>query len=410
MNGEILFLAHRLPFPPDRGDKIRSHNVLKALAQLAPVHVGCLAESDADLAHVGRLEAVATSWSMPRRARSLPVAGMEALLRGEPVSLTAFRSTALAHWVQKVLREREIAAIYVFSGQMGQFVPADWKGRLVVDLVDVDSAKFDAYGAAGKGPRAWIDRREGRLLRQVEAALARRADVTLLVSEAEADLLRQRTDRAGDVRALRNGIDCAAFDPSVVTPQPDMASRPGPHVVFTGQMDYAPNVEAVDRFARRVFPQLRAEFPFLEFHVVGRAPTASVLALAQQVGVTVWGEVPDVKPFLAAADMVCAPLTIARGVQNKVLEAMAMERCVLLSPEAATGIDGLHGEHFAVADSDEAMIAQARDLLHRDEDRTLIGKAARRFVLDTMSWPAMMAGLEAIMTGVEPAQGARDAA
>lgn len=410
MDGDILFLAHRLPFPPDRGDKIRSHNILKALAQIAPVHVGCLGESAADSEHVHELEALAASWCMPRRSKPLPLAGLEALGRGEPVSLSAFRSAELSQWVKRTIQERDIAAIYVFSGQMGQFVPMDWAGRLVVDLVDVDSAKFEAFGADATGPRAWVDRREGRLLGAVEAGLVKRADVTLLVSEAEADLLRDRVGSLGTIRALRNGIDCAAFDPAAVMAQPEIAPRPGPHVVFTGQMDYAPNVAAVERFASRILPQLQVDLPYLEFHIVGRAPTAAVHELGQQVGVTVWGEVPDVKPFLAAADLVCAPLTIARGVQNKVLEAMAMERCVLLSPEAATGIEAQHGEHFAAASSDEAMVAQARDLLQRPQDRAVIGKAARQFVLDQMSWPAMLAALPQIMSCEPAGGGCRDAA
>lgn len=410
MNGHILFLAHRLPFPPDRGDKIRSHNVLKALAQLAPVHVGCLGDSAADLDHLHELEALAASCCMPRRSKPLPLAGLEALGRGEPVSLAAFRSAELAHWVRRTVREQDISAIYVFSGQMGQYVPADWSGRLVVDLVDVDSAKFEAFGATTGGARAWLDRREGRLLRGVEAELVKRADATLLVSEAEAELLRSRAGQTGNVRALRNGIDCVAFDPAQVVAQPDIGARPGPHVVFTGQMDYAPNVDAVERFARNILPQLRVDFPSCEFHVVGRAATAKVQALGQLAGVSVWGEVPDVKVFLAAADLVCAPLTIARGVQNKVLEAMAMECCVLLSPEAATGIDAQHGQHFAVADSDAAMVAQARNLLQRKRDRAAMGKAARTFVLDHMSWPAMLAELPQIMSGKPADEGCRDAA
>ncbi|MCB2068065.1 MAG: TIGR03087 family PEP-CTERM/XrtA system glycosyltransferase [Erythrobacter sp.] len=410
MNGEILFLAHRLPFPPDRGDKIRSHHVLKALAQIAPVHVGCLAETPADFDHLGELEALAASWSMPRRARSLPLAGLEALWRGEPVSMAAFRSAKLAHWVRQVLDTRDISAIYVFSGQMGQYVPADFRGRLVVDLVDVDSAKFDAYGAGGKGPRAWIDRREGKLLRKVEAELVRRADCTLLVSEAEADLLRSRVEFPGNISALRNGIDCLAYDPAKVLPHPALDPATGPHVVFTGQMDYAPNVAAVERFARQVLPRLREAFPTAQFHVVGRAPTAAVQVLGREPGVTVWGEVPDVKPFLAAAQLVTAPLTIARGVQNKVLEAMAMECCLLLTPEAATGIEARHGEHFAVAASDDELVAQASALLASAEDRWIIGKAARRFVLEGMSWQATLAGLETILSGVERPAGARNAA
>ncbi len=396
MSGEILFLAHRLPFPPDRGDKIRSHHVLKALAQIAPVHVGCLAETDGDFAHEHKLADIAQSHCMPRRSKPLAMAGIEALGRAEPVSLSAFRSGRLQRWVGHTIAERHIAAIYVFSGQMGQFVPADWKGRLVIDLVDVDSAKFEAYAKDGSGPRAWIDAREGKLMRRVEAGLAARANHTLLVSEAEAALLRSRICGKADVRALRNGIDCAFYDPDNVPPLVEMAGE-GPHFVFTGQMDYAPNVAAVARFAENILPAICKAFPRAQFHIVGRAPTDAVTKLNALPGVTVWGAVPDVRPFLASADMVVAPLTIARGVQNKVLEAMAMARCVLLSKEAATGIEAQDGKHFAIGEDDTALIARALHLLDHPAEREAMAQAAREFVLSSMSWPAMMADLPVLM-------------
>jgi len=396
VSGEILFLAHRLPFPPDRGDKIRSHHVLKALAPIAPVHVGCLAEDARDLAHEHELAALAASHCMPLRSKPLPLAGIEALGRSESISFAAFRSDRLRRWVEQTLAERNIAAIYVFSGQMGQYVPADWHGRLVVDLVDVDSAKFDAYAKAGSGPRAWIDAREGRMLRRVEADLARRADETLLVSDAEAALLRSRVPGQASIRALRNGIDCEAFDPANVQPHSALASD-GPHIVFTGQMDYAPNIAAVARMARAIMPEVRRSLPEARFHVVGRAPTREVQALHGENGTRIIGEVPDTRPWLAGADIVVAPLTIARGVQNKVLEAMAMARPVVVSPEAATGIDAQSNSQLVIAESDAAFVANILGLTTEAKVAKELGQAARHFVQQTMSWPAMLADLPALM-------------
>lgn len=406
MSGDILFLAHRIPFPPDRGDKIRSHHVLKALAAIAPVHVGCLAESDDDFAHEGELASVAASHCMPRRSKPVSLAGMEALVRREPVSLAAFRSPELQRWVDHTLATREIAAIYVFSGQMGQYVPRGWQGRLVVDLVDVDSAKFEAYALERTGPRGWIDAREARLLRQVEAGLASRAAATLLVSEAEADLLRSRVSGEHHILPLRNGIDFASFDPAATVPHPALTEG-GPHFVFTGQMDYAPNVSAVERFAGAILPRIRRAHADAQFHIVGRAPTADVIALGGQPGVRVWGAVPDVRPFLAGATLVVAPLTIARGVQNKVLEAMAMARCVIASREAATGIDARHGRDWAVAESDAAFVTTALHLLARPAEREEIARSARAFVTGSMGWAATTADLPALLGLPGPA---RDAA
>lgn len=409
--GDILFLAHRIPFPPDRGDKIRSHHLLRALAKLAPVHVGCFTETAADRAAEAELVELAASFCLPQRDLSLVRAGASALLSGKPVSLTAFDSPKLRQWVRTNLAERDVDTIVIFSGQMGQYVPADFKGRVVIDLCDVDSAKFDAYATEGTWPRSWIDAREGRMLREVEAALAKRATHTLLITDQEAELFRFRLPAGADadIRALGNGIDSGFFDPMAVGPHRDLANSPGPHFVFTGQMDYAPNVAACERVFDRLLPRLRETHPEAQFHVVGRAPLDKLIARAGQDGIRVWGEVPDVRPFLAAADIVLAPLTIARGVQNKVLEAMAMARPVVLSPEAATGIDAQDGVEFAIGQDDDALIAQCNALLADGPAALAMAAAARRFVLDNRSWEAMLAPLAQLVGRSEKA-GERDAA
>ncbi|WP_271077708.1 TIGR03087 family PEP-CTERM/XrtA system glycosyltransferase [Aurantiacibacter sp. MUD61] len=412
MSGDILFLAHRLPFPPDRGDKIRSHHILKALAEIAPVHVGCLAEDEREFAHEHELAELTASHCMPRRSKSLPLAGCEAILRREPVSFSAFRSTKLHDWVRQALERENIGAIYVFSGQMAQYAPDDWTGRLVVDLVDVDSAKFEAYAADCSGPRAWVDAREGRLLRTIEADLAGRADATLLVSEAEADLLRNRAPAGRNIRSLSNGIDCNHFDPAIVPTEPLLASV-GPHYVFTGQMDYAPNVDAVTRMAHVIMPEVRRFLPDAQFHIVGRAPNRAVQALHGQNGNSVIGEVSDTRSWLAGADVVVAPLTIARGVQNKVLEAMAMARPVVVSPDAATGIPARSNQHFVIAEDDSAFIANLLRLAKETAVAEAMGTAARQFVIDHMSWPAMLADLPELVgmgTATPGERSARDAA
>ena len=394
----ILFLAHRLPFPPDRGDKIRSHHLLKALAKLAPVHVGCFAETDADRASETELAELAASYCLPMRSKPLPLAGIEAVLRREPVSLAAFRHPGLAGWVAHTLATREIDTIYVFSGQMGQYVPAGWAGRLIVDLVDVDSAKFEAYAREPRGLARWVHAREARLLRHEEARLATRADAVLLISDVEAALFSSRltAGEAANVSVLGNGIDHNLFDPALVDRHPALAT-PGPHIVFTGQMDYPPNVEAAVRAIGRLMPRIRARHPAARLHLVGRAPVAELIALDGVNGAKVWGEVPDVRPFLAGADLVLAPLTIARGVQNKVLEAMAMARPVVLTPAAATGIEGEDTVHLAIAETDEALVERALDLLARPEAALALGQAARRRVIERMGWPAMLAPLSGIV-------------
>lgn len=413
MTGEILFLAHRMPFPPNRGDKIRSFHVLHRLAQLAPVHVATFADDADDLAEEPALAAVAASHCLVRRRKPLVLAGVEAVLTGVPVSLAAFADRQLADYVARTLAQRHIAAIYVFSGQMGQYVPRSFAGRVIADFVDVDSAKFDAYAKVGSGPRAWIDAREGRVLRAEEARLAQRADVSLLISQPEAELFVQRLDPAlrqsCTVQVLGNGIDTATFDPAAVQPEAQMLALPGPRLIFTGQMDYAPNAAAVIRTAERLLPSIRDRFPGATLHIVGRNPGAAVQALANRPGCHVWGGVPDMRTWLAAADLAIVPLDIARGVQNKVLEAMAMARAVVLTSGAATGIAANTDEHFVIADDDAALVQAVVALCSDPARARAIGLAARRHVTKTLSWPAALAPLDAMLAAAPNTVG-RDAA
>ncbi|WP_234027107.1 TIGR03087 family PEP-CTERM/XrtA system glycosyltransferase [Erythrobacter sp. KY5] len=400
MTGNILFLAHRVPFPPNRGDKIRSANLLRKLAKIAPVHVGAFSESEEDRAGIAELEALATSHLIANRSKPLVLAGVEAVLSGKPVSLTAFYSTVLERWVQETIASQDIETIVVFSGQMGQYIPAEYPGRVIIDLCDVDSAKFESYAAAGQ--RVWLNAREGRLLAREEERLGRRADATVLISDNEAALFQSRlqSPSMANVQVIGNGIDAHAFDPEQVVPHQALLDSDGPAFVFTGQMDYPPNEAAVLWAIDELLPQLQELQPKARLHVIGRNPTKALSSRNAKPGVTVWGEVPDVRPFLAAATCVLAPLTIARGVQNKVLEAMAMARPVLLTPQAATGIDAEDGRHWLVCEANAgAMAACASKLVDDPEKAVQLGQAAREFVLENHAWDAMLSPLEALITG-----------
>ncbi|MDY7097989.1 MAG: TIGR03087 family PEP-CTERM/XrtA system glycosyltransferase [Pseudomonadota bacterium] len=401
--GDILFLAHRVPFPPNRGDKIRSANLLRKLATLGRVHVGCFAESAEDFAGVAELETLAATKCVVKRSKPLVLAGAEAVLSGKPVSLTAFYSAQLQQWVCDSIAGGQIDTIVVFSGQMGQYVPDGYNGRVIVDLCDVDSAKFENYAAAGD--RVWLNVREGRLLAIEEERLARRADITTLISQNEAALFRSRLCNPSDVsvEVLGNGIDAESFDPSRVEPHPELLDQAGPHFVFTGQMDYRPNESAALWAIEKFVPVMRAAYPDGMVHIVGRNPTPVLTAHDGASGVRVWGEVPDVKPFLAGADCVIAPLLIARGVQNKVLEAMAMARPVMLTNDAATGIAAKDGEHLLIANADPAEMLARFEALEETPD---IGAAARQFVLEHHAWNAMLAPLSGFVNGQQEARNA----
>lgn len=390
----ILFLAHRIPFPPDRGDKIRSFHLLKALAALGEVHLACFADDAADAAHLAGLRAELggalgkTLVEVRRRGKFSALA--TALANGTPISVEMFASDAMSEAVTRILATRAINTIFCFSSQMAQYVPHDWQGRFVMDFVDVDSAKFAGYADAG-GFASPLYRREAAKLLKFERQTASRADASLFVSEAEAGLFRELSG-AKAAQALPNGVDLDHFVPNdSVEPTPGM-------ILFTGQMDYRPNVEAVTGFARVALPRIRARVPSAHFVIAGRNPDPAVRALAGE-GVTVTGAVADMREWLGQAEVVVAPLGIARGVQNKVLEAMAMGRSVVASPAAFEGIDAEVGRDLIVAaDPAEAVIALLTDPARRDA----LGHAARRAVEARYRWDSCLAPL-AELVGRAPA-------
>ncbi len=443
---DLLFLAHRVPFPPDRGDKIRSFHVLRYLAHRMRVHLVAFADDAADLDPPVAFTDMLASCTILPRAKSQPRAAIEALATGRPVSLTAFASSAMQAAVDRILPR--VGGIYCFSGQMAQFLPDDG-ARVVMDFVDMDSAKFAGFADDSRGPMRWMMRREARLLGAFERKIAARVSASLFVSEAEAALFRAG-GATGRILAVENGIDSATFDPAgpgailafhpgegrgpvgkaaVTLDSPSSSTSPNwtpasageapggavpggavqagevkggalpggacddPLIVFTGQMDYRPNIEAVTWFARDILPQIRAQHPTARFAIVGRAPTPAVQALADDA-ITVTGAVDDVRGWLAAADVCVAPLKLARGVQNKVLEAMAMARPVVASAAAAEGID--HAGTIRVAADATDFAAQVCAVLDAPVAAVELGQAARAQVLRRYGWDARLAPLDAL--------------
>ncbi len=418
----LLFLAHRVPFPPDRGDKIRSFHILQYLAMRTPVHLVAFADDEADFDPPAVFTDMLASCTILPRGKSQKRAAIEALATGKPVSLTAFASAAMQDAVDRVLPN--VSGVYCFSGQMLQYLPVGGL-PIVMDFVDVDSAKFAGFADDARGPMRWMMRREARLLGAFEREVAGRVSASLFVSEAEAGLFRDG-GATGRIFAVENGIDSVKFDPAAEfarqssplpgregpgvgrlpysptastqagqpTPNPSLPGRGAEAlIVFTGQMDYRPNIDAVIWFARDILPFVRQRCP-ARFAIVGRAPTAAVQALAND-HVTVTGAVDDVRGWLAAADVCVAPLKLARGIQNKVLEAMAMARPVVASTAAAEGID--HADTIRIAATAQEFASRICDLLEAPDTAATLGQSARAQVIRRYGWDARLAPLDALL-------------
>jgi sugar transferase (PEP-CTERM/EpsH1 system associated) len=405
--GDILFLAHRIPYPPNRGDKIRSFNILKRLCQLGTVHVATFADDDEDMGHADTLRPMLGSLHIEKRTVSKPVGAAKAIISGKPISLTLFDSSRIRKFVTNTMAERSIDTVFVFSGQMAQFVPElPAETRFIMDFGDVDSAKFAAYAQSSSAPMRYVHAREARTLATFEKVTAARANCSTFVSEAEAALFRTETGLGEDrVQSLENGINCGFFDPAAKFTA--IEKPEGRLIIFTGQMDYRPNVEAVISFADDALHAIHHQSPHAKFAIVGRNPTNEVQRLAKREGIIVTGGVKDIRGWLAAADVVVAPLRMARGIQNKVLEAMAMARPVVASTPAFEGIDAAPGQHLMVADSVADEAHMVIDLLENPVRGDLIGQAARKRMLERYVWDQTLAPL-ARLTGQEPTEVPQD--
>ncbi|MCW5661943.1 MAG: TIGR03087 family PEP-CTERM/XrtA system glycosyltransferase [Burkholderiaceae bacterium] len=403
----ILFLAHRLPYPPDKGDKVRSFHLLKHLTQQHEVHLGTFVDDPADTAHLSIVRSMCAGLHAPllspRIARLRSLAG---LISREPLTLAYYRDDSMRRWVEDTTRRLRFDAAMVFSSAMAQFAAAGLP--TFVDFVDVDSAKWTEYGARQRWPLSWIYQREGRLLLEYERRLAKQARGAYLVTKKEVALFESLApDCAGMTRAVSNGVDAEYFVVDTARPTPFAPSELP--VVFTGVMDYWPNVDAVKWFAAEALPALRRRWPGLRFHVVGRNPTPAVRALVGQ-GVNVTGAVPDVRPFLQHAAVVVAPLRLARGVQNKILEAMAMERPVVAASQCLDAIDAVSGRDAVSADSGEDYVAAISGLLESPRIASAIGASARDFVVSRYSWSARLRELDAELDQVVSPRGAEHGA
>ena len=392
----LLYLVHRIPYPPNKGDKVRSYHILKHLAARHRVFLGTFADDPDDLQHVARLRELCAELRVielsPRLARLRSVSGFAA---NEPLSVAYYRDAELARWVDTTLANEAIDACIVFSSAMAQYVAgADAPRTVLIDFVDVDSAKWAQYANSRWWPLSWVYRREGSRLLAFERAAADRATRAFFVTDAEADLFRRLAPGCvGRIETIGNGVDTEQYAPSQALPSPFAAgSLP---VVFTGAMDYWPNVDGVRWFAEEVLPRVLDALPNAHFTIVGMRPTAAVKALAS-ARVTVTGTVPDVRPYLQHAAVVVAPLRVARGIQNKILEAMAMARPVVATDACGAGIDAVNGRHFVTAHDAATMADAVVSLLRDGEAARMMGNAARARIVARYTWAAQLRLLEAV--------------
>lgn len=400
---KLLLLVHRIPYPPNKGDKIRSYNLLRHLAIEYQVFLGAFIDDSNDWQYEDKVRQYCAEAYFrkldPLRAR---FRSLDGFLNQEPLSKPYYFDYAMHQWVQRQLREQQIDKVLVFSSAMGQYVTGSaFQGiRRVMDFVDVDSDKWAQYSRRKTWPMSWVYARESRQLAKLERSIAAEFDASFFVSDAEANLFRRLAPESSQkIASYDNGVDSHYFDPAIpmANPYPDGA----PVIVFTGAMDYFANIDSVTWFVHEVMPILRQQSQPLRFYIVGSNPTEAVQKLAQQPGVTVTGRVADVRPYIHHALCAVAPLRIARGVQNKVLEAFSLGKITLCTPAAAEGLINVLWLKELV-EADPAAFARKIERVLQG-DHSLLDLPLRQYVLQYYSWFAHLNKVSRVLAGESPA-------
>jgi polysaccharide biosynthesis protein PslH len=397
----VLFLAHRLPYPPNKGDKIHSFHVLRHLAEKHDVLLGTFIDEPSDEQYVPRVREMCKEFHVSRIHRQSATArSLVGLVTGEPLSQRFYRDASMANWVRGIRRAQRADLVMVYSSTMAQYangfdVPA------FIDFGDIDSVKWAEYASTLVWPLSWLYRREARELHQVERQAAAASAWSFFATELEAQQFRfSSPDLAARVAVLGNGVDTEYFCCRADRPSPFQLDELA--LVFTGAMNYWPNVDAVSWFRSQVFPTLLSRWPRLRLYIVGRGPNASVRALAGD-SVRVTGTVEDVRPYLQHAAVVVAPLRVGRGVPNKVLEGMAMGRPVVTTRVSAQSIQARPDVELLCADTAEQTIAAINSLLADPARAERIGQAGRYCVVHEHSWPKRMETLDQHIADAVPA-------
>ena len=383
---KILFVCHRIPYPPNRGGKIRPYHMIRALTPRHQVTVATLAESLEELEAGSRLkeycedvvaEVVPPAWRWFNAYRALP--------SSYPSSVAYFYSRALESRVQQLAREQAFDAIFVHCAFVAPYVAHVPAKRKILDFGDLDSQKWAEYGRHRGIPVRYGYALEAWKLVRFEKHMAQVFDHCTVTTHGElADYL--RFGMATPCSVIPNGVDFSYFQAREIPQQQCRTTK----IVFLGRMDYFPNIDGVLYFANEIFPRVKAVVPQAEFVIVGADPVMSIRELASRSGIIVTGSVPDVRPYLREACLTVAPLRIARGTQNKMLEAMAMSIPVVSTSQAAKGIQASPGRHLLVADTPEGFATHTIDLLQDEGIRRRLAQDARAQIVQTHSWDHSM--------------------
>jgi len=385
----ILYLAHRIPYPPDKGDKIRSFHEIKHFSRRHEIQVLAFGDDGRDAEYSEALgKYCQTVTVIPLHPRYQRVRALASMLVGNPWTIGYFSSPQMESAVRKALSSTHFDVIFVFSSSMAPYVAGVDDIPKILDFVDSDACKWLQYAQFKPAPASWLYSYEGKKLGRFEKEMVEAFDVSTFVSSREARYLSGGNSKP-KIRFVQNGIDIEYFS----VPR---AQQPANTIIFTGAMDYFPNIDAVSFFARDVLPIVRRAFPDAQFLIVGSRPAGAVQRLSALPGVQVTGAVPDVRPFLAKSKVAVVPIRISQGIQNKMLEALAAGLPVVTTPAAAEGLKLTSNLPVAIAEDAATFADRVIEFMRRPATASQIA-ACRHNLKQDYDWDTNLSTFDTLL-------------
>lgn len=376
---DLLFITHRVPYPPDKGDRIRTYHLLRFLSRHFRVHLASFADESVGEETITELKRLTARFEFILQGRTKWLGGLKSLTLGGSISEGIYHDSRMVKLLSNWKQQTRFHGVVLSASSLASYLkyPGFDSSINVVDFVDVDSQKWIDYATSSSIPKSWLYRLEGRRLRQTEIAISDEVDAVTLVSERETELVRSYCPPQ-KIHKVTNGVDLEYYSPRV--------GQNCNRLIFVGALDYKPNVEGICWFAREVWPKLTQRIPGLELQIVGRKPVKSVLQLESVGGIKVIGQVPDVRPFMADSKLIIAPLMIARGLQNKVLEAMAFGKPVVGSAASLAGFAHTTDFPGVQAGSPDEWVHEITAILESESRRDELGKSGRKYAERLHNW------------------------
>ena len=397
---KTLYLSQRVPYPPNKGEKLRTFHQIKFLLENDhDIYLCCPFTTDDELALLHQL---ADNYGVHEHHEKLAPAFVRhtsGLLFNKALSITNFYSSRLQKVIDHLILNQSFDNIICTSSSLAEYIfrsttllNVKRRPRLIMDFMDLDSDKWRQYSESSSLPMKWVYRREANLLAKYEQKIYHSFDTCFFISQAEVDLFCSQYACEKKPLAIGNGIETDSFTPALSPPENN-----DPVFIFTGVMDYKPNIDSVIWFAQNVWPGITEKHPNSRFIIAGMNPVPSVQALTKDKRIEVTGFVDDILPYYHQSDIFIAPLRIARGVQNKVLQAFSCGIPVIATSMGAEGIEYTDDKNILIADTPDDFLGSIERLTNNRQLYDSISENAQKLIKDHYTWNAKLAPLANIL-------------